>query len=484
MADPVTPPVSSPPPTASSPTASATPTAPTAAAAEPSGSKIGRFFSKYPTFVSSFVIGIAGLIATSIWNYRQSEIARNQALSQQHVAETTAENSWKITRADILSKNLSILASSGPDTASQRYGVLLSLTRAEIIDPELAVSYALELGRDNADDMLSVLASTKRKDYARLARAYSLSCEERFGITRALETCSERLTPRSAAIGRLFAEDVQLALAGGDQGPLQLLANEHAVQGDIQQYVGIYGTALIGMYEHREWDAIARFAASSPGAHVVSALVLATARTGEFVTDDEAKQLDKFHDEQAQWLSTYFMGKACDAECKGHLLEAMVSHYQESQGDFDAALRRLLASPRALSGVAISRLHARLLWCQIDDNDLVPLRDHVLVPAAELLLAGATTDPAIREALLSLLAVVPAPQPSETAAAAAWAALQAHIVKAGPRVDKLLKDRRLAATRQRAAPPRALRARNFCNAAEVPPDPADAPPDPAPPASR
>ena len=60
----------------------------------------------------------------------------------------------------------------------------------------------------------------------------------------------------------------------------------------------------------------------------------------------------------------------------------MVSHYGESQGDYDAAVRTLLESPRAQSGNAVSRLHARLLWCQVDDADYVPLRDNVLVPAA------------------------------------------------------------------------------------------------------
>jgi hypothetical protein len=440
------------------------------AVADEDTSRLGRFITRYHTFLSSFVIGAAGLIATSIWQYRQSETTRNQAVAQQQVAETAAENSWKITRADILSKNLSVLASSGADTVSQRYGVLLSLTRAEIIDPELAVSYALELGKDSADDMSSVLANTKHKDYARLARAYWLSCEERYGLTRTLEICNDKLAERSSAIGRLFADDVRIANAGGDPGPMTLLGNERAVQFDIQQYVGLYETALTEMYEHREWDAIGRFAAFSPGAHVVSALILAAARTGEFVTDDEAKQLDNFHDEQTKWLTGYFAGKQCDAECKGRLLDVMVTHYQESQGDFDAAVKALLTSPRAVSGSAISHLHARLLWCQLDSSDLFPLRDHAIVPAAEQLLATDKVDPTILEAVISLLAVVPTPFTSNAPATAAWTALQSHIDKAGPRVTKLLKDRRDAATRQRALPPPALRPRDFCDAAEEPSD--------------
>lgn len=430
-------------------------------------SKLGRFIMRYHTFLSSFVIGVAGLIATSIWQYRQSETTRNQAIAQQRVAETAAENSWKITRADILSKNLSILASTGPDTVGQRYGVLLSLTRAEIIDPELAVSYALELGKDSADDMTSVLASTRHKDYARLARAYTLSCEEKYGIERPLAVCEDKLAARSAAIGKLFAADIQLALKGGEPGPMALLEREREVQVEVQQYVGLYETALTEMYEHREWDAIGRFAAYSPGAHLVSALVLAAARTGEFVTADEAKQLDAFHDQQTAWLTAYFAGKTCDAECKGRLLEVMVSHYQEAQGDFDAAVHALLVSPRAASGVAVSRLHARLLWCQVDESDLAPLRERALVPAAEQVLA-AQTDGAIREAVISLLALVPAPSPADVSAAMAWTTLQGHIDKAGPKVAKLLKDRREAAARQRSSPPPALRALDFCSAPEAP----------------
>jgi len=449
------------------------PVAAKATADAEAASKVGTFILKYHTFVSSVLIGVAGLIATSIWQYRQSETTRNQAIAQQKVAETAADNSWKITRADILSKNLAILSSSGPDTASQRYGVLLSLTRSEIIDPELAVSYALELGKDNADDMLSVLANTKHKDYARLARAYALSCEERYGITRSLEVCSDRLAARSAALGKLFADDIRLALTAGEPGPMVLLGDERVVQAEIQQYVGLYKTVLTDMYEHREWDAILRFAAFSPGAHVVSALVLATARTGEFVTDDEAKQLDGFHDEQTKWLTGYFAGKQCDAECKGRLLEVMISHYVESQGDFDATLRALIASPRAASGVAISRLHARLLWCQIDESDLAPLRDHVLLPVADKLVGAPATDPVVRDALISLLAVVPPPLPAETEATATWTSFLARLDKAGPKVAKLLRDRRAAAARQRTAPPPALRARDFCAAPDTAPGPGE-----------
>ena len=118
---------------------------------DPDTSKLGRFIMKYHTFLSSFVIGAAGLVATSIWQYRQSEVAKKSAESQQKVAETQADNQWRIERAEILAKNLSVLSAQGPGSVEQRFGVLLSLARGNILDPELAVSYALELGKDNPD---------------------------------------------------------------------------------------------------------------------------------------------------------------------------------------------------------------------------------------------------------------------------------------------------------------------------------------------
>src|SRR5262245_44827395 len=112
-------------------------------------SRLGLFIQRYSGFLSSFVIGMAGLVATSIWQFRQGKIAERQAWSQEQIATEKAKNDWKIARAEILSKNLDVLGKRGGEFADQKYGVLLSLTRGEMIDPELAVSYALELGRDS-----------------------------------------------------------------------------------------------------------------------------------------------------------------------------------------------------------------------------------------------------------------------------------------------------------------------------------------------
>jgi hypothetical protein len=58
------------------------------------------------------------------------------------------------------------------------------------------------------------------------------------------------------------------------------------------------------------------------------------------------------------------------------------------------------------------------------------------------------------------------PPASGQPGAAAWAALQSHIDKAGPRVIKMLKDRREVANHERIAPPVALRNLDFCAAPE------------------
>jgi hypothetical protein len=439
------------------------------AAPDQDTSKIGRFIMKYHTFLSSFVIGAAGLVATSIWQYRQSEVAKKSAESQQKVAETQADNQWRIERAEILAKNLSVLSAQGPGSVEQRFGVLLSLARGNILDPELAVSYALELGKDNPDYMQSVLANTAGKDYHRLSRAYVLSCEERYGIARNVAVCSnDKLAARSDAIAQLISDETQAAEAQGQPGPLVMLKDEREVQQNISRFAGLFEPTLNDLYERRLWDEITKFQNYSVGAHVVASLVLAAARTGEFVTTDEAKKLDEFHDAHAQWMSKYIMGSTCDAECKGKILEVMVSHYEESQGDYDAAVKKLLASPHAQSGNAISRLHARLLWCQVDPTDYVPLRDHVLVPAANDLLKQPKPDPVITDDLVGLLALVQEPGPTETDALAKWKATMSLIDKPGARFGRIFRDRKATAQRERGAPPPAMKKLSFCGIAETP----------------
>src|SRR5439155_16385223 len=227
---------------------------------------------------------------------------------------------------------------------------------------------------------------------------------------------------RSDAIAQLIADETQAAASQGQPGPMVLLKDEKHVQQNVQRYTGLFEETLTQYYERRLWDEIAKFQNYSTGAHVVAALVLAAARTGEFVTADEAKQLDQFHDRQTQWLSKYVMSTVCDAECKGKILEVMVSHYDESQGDYDVTVRTLLESPRAMAGNAVSRLHARLLWCQVDASDLVPLRDHVLVPAVMDMVGKPKPDPATVDDLVGLLALAPEPAAADKDATDKWRA--------------------------------------------------------------
>ena len=165
------------------------------------GGAFARFIHTYSTFLSTFVIGVAGLVATSIWQYRQGEISRTQAEAQTEMAREKARSDWRIARAEILAKNLDVLSTQKPETADKRFGVLLSLTRGEMIDAELAVSYALELGKDSPLYMRTILSSTKDKNYHQLARAFAMTCLQRFGVTRPVQLCKDdALEERSQAI--------------------------------------------------------------------------------------------------------------------------------------------------------------------------------------------------------------------------------------------------------------------------------------------
>ena len=431
-------------------------------------SRLGRFLTKYATLLSSTVLGLAGLAATSIWQFRQSATAQQQAESQQRVAEMQAQNNWKIERADVLSKNIGTLAASGPNTVEQRYGVLLSLARGNLLDPELAVSYALELGKDNAEYMQSVLATVPERDYARLARAFSVSCQDRFGTSPAIEMCNDPLAKRSQAIAKLIEEDGDTALGGTGPGPLILLKEERPVQLHIQRMTALFAPMLTALYEDRKWDSINKVIAYSNGAHLVAALVLTAARTGEFVTEEEAKQLQVFDDTHAKWLASYLSGPTCDAECRSRSMSVMVAHFAAAQGSFDVAARQILTSPRAQSGMAVSFLHTRLLWCQVDPGDVAVLRDRVLVPATTAALANPATNSAVLDGLYSLVLLTPEPTADDVAGTQAWQAMIAAIAKGGDKLVKTFNDRRAIATKQRLTPPPALKKANFCAAATDP----------------
>lgn len=430
------------------------------AAAEGNGSRLGKFIQTYHSFLSSFVIGAAGLIATSIWQYRQAEVTARQANTQEEVAKVQAENNWKIEKANILAKNLQVLASEGSANLEQRYGVLLSLTRGKILDPELAVSYALDLGKDSPEYMRSVLNNTEGKDYWRLARAFEPTCEQRYGVTRPVEICKvDKLADRSAAIAEMIADEIQGTPASAKPAAMALLADEQQAQFHATRLAWLFTPALINMYTRRQWSEIARFEKSSPGAQLISALVLASARTGELVSAQEAAMLEKFHAEHRKWLTGYMFENSCDAECRAKLVDFMLTAYEESEGDYDLPMRTLIAQPRSKSGAALSRLHSRFLWCQVDGQDLEHLRDRVLVPAAIQMLQGNQPNTDTAEDLLGLLAVTKRPREGEPLAA--WKKAMGLIEK-NPTYVKVFESRQAAAVRERLEPPPSMKKSNFC----------------------
>jgi hypothetical protein len=437
----------------------------------PSPSRIGQFIQTYHSFMSSFVIGAAGLIATSIWQYRQSETSRHQAESQQKIAETQAENSWRIQRAEILSKNVHVLSAGGEGTVEQRYGVLLSLTRGNLLDPELAISYALELGKHNADYMRSVLATVADKSYGRLAGAFELTCEQRFGLARDVPACNaDTYIDRARAIAQLFADEIESAADKKKAGPMKLLDDEHDVQAAPSRYAWLFAPYLSSLYERRRWNEIAAFEAYSPGARLTAAIVLGPTQYGSLVATSEVSALDKFHDARAFWLVDYMLGPTCDGECKGRLMDVLITNHTEVAGRFDQGLRKLLERPRTEAGIALGRMHARLISCQVADDDVVGLRDQVLIPALEGELGKPTPDRAKVEELLSLIVLTPDPEaPAQGAAATAQ---RAHWQAAIERTRALMQDqfervfavRRAAAQASRTKPPSHLLAGMFCGA--------------------
>jgi hypothetical protein len=416
-------------------------------------SRLAKFIQEYHGALSTLFLGLAGLVATSIWQYRQSVTAAAQAKSEQAIARTKADNDWRIARAEILSKNLNVLSTTGPQSADQRFGVLLSLTRGAILDPELAVSYALELGKDNPSYMRAVLEATAEKNYSQLAQAFKMTCMQRFGVEKAADICKDdALAERSDAIAQVFQDELEAVTAASQPqgaGPLSILKDEREVQSFPGKMAWLLEPYLQDLYERRQWQEIDRFEKFSTGARLVAALVLATARTGELVSASESAELDRFHADRRKWLVGYLLGRGCDPDCRGKLVDVMLSSYGEAEGDYDEALKRLLRQPHAEAAPTFGHLHARLLWCQVDGDDLTSFRDRVLVPSL--------TD--------ALVAPVPEPAATDAKAQDAWKKMMAALPHAGDKAQRALATRKAASARERANPPPMVKKVNFCNAA-------------------
>jgi hypothetical protein len=254
---------------------------------------------------------------------------------------------------------------------------------------------------------------------------------------------------------------------GAPGGPLSLLRDEREVQDSPGRLAWIFEPYLQDLYERRQWREIQRFEEASTGARLVAALVLATARTGELLSPTEAAALERFHADRRKWLATYVFGRTCDAECRGKLLDVMLSSYGEAQGDYDEPFQRLLRQPRAEAGATLGHLHARLLWCQVDGDDLAELRDRVLVPAFVRALGDAKADGTMVEDLAGLVALVPEPTATDVKDQQSWKAMLALMSKAGDKVQRTFNVRRASAARERANPPPMIKKVNFCNAASA-----------------
>jgi hypothetical protein len=332
--------------------------------------------------------------------------------------------------------------------------------------------------------MRSVLSSTTDKNYWQLAQAFKLTCLQRFGVARAAEICKDdKLADRSDAIAQLFQDELEAANAVAEvqHGPMSVLRDERQVQEWPGKMAWLFEPYLQDLYERRLWKDIERFESASVGARLVGALVLATARTGELVSASEASRVEAFHTDHRKWLVSHLLGSTCDADCRGRLVDVMLSSYGEAQGDYDEPLKRLLLQPRGEAGPTLAHLHARLLWCQVDSDDLAEFRDRVLVPAVTQALSSApgknapVVDPSSVDDLVGLTALVP--EPTDPKAQVAWKALTtAMAAPAGggakgatgaERYQRVFATKRAAATRERQNPPPMIKKVSFCNVADA-----------------
>ncbi len=261
-----------------------------------------------------------------------------------------------------------------------------------------------------------------------------------------------------------------------ESGPLSLLHEEREVQAFPAKMSYLFAPFLQDLYERRLWQEIERFESFSTGARLVSSLDLATAHTGEMVSTTEAAQLDQFHAERRKWLVSYLMGGACQADCRGKLVDVMLSSYGQAQGDYDEPFRKLLLESRTEAAAAFAHLHARLLWCQVADDSLALFRDRVLVPALTEALANPKTDATLVEDLVGLVALVPEPAATDAAATAAWKKVLGMLPHTSEHLQRTFNSRRAASVHERANPPPMIRKVNFCGAAAMADAPAGAKP--------
>jgi hypothetical protein len=276
---------------------------------------------------------------------------------------------------------------------------------------------------------------------------------------------------RARAIAQLFADEVNSAPDLKRAGPMRLLNDEHVVQAAPSRFAWLFAPYLSTLYDRRQWNEINEFEAYSPGSRLTAAVVLSPTQYGALVATSEVAAVDKFHDARAFWLVDYMLGNTCDPECKGRLVDIMITNHTEVAGRYDQGLTKLLQRPRAEAGIALGRMHTRLLACQVADDDVLGLRDQVLIPALDEELKKPDADKLKVEELLSLIVLTPDPEPTAkdaapTAQRARWdATLERARALMQDQYTRVFDVRRDAAETARKHPPSHLRGAMFCGAA-------------------
>ncbi|MFM2417584.1 MAG: hypothetical protein RL385_2307, partial [Pseudomonadota bacterium] len=127
--------------------------------------------------------------------------------------------------------------------------------------------------------------------------------------------------------------------------------------------------------------------------------------------------------------------------------------------------------PRGEVAMALARLYSRLLQCQVDAPDGTALRDRVLVPALrDVVKQGKSSEPVMREELLSLVALSADPgfDDADAARRQAWQDAVTGAREAFPaEYERAFVRRRATVQSNRRNPPAKMKQSMFCTAAEV-----------------
>jgi len=165
----------------------------------------GDSFQNYSGFSPASSSDVAGLVATSIWQFARPRTLSASRPVSKHRAHQRPTNDWRIARAEILGKNLSVLRSRGRQTADQRFGVLLSAAPGEIHPrPELAVFLRAGIGPRQSDYMVCTGWDRPTKNYTQLEQAFGPDLHAAARGEKRAEVCKDdQLADRSEGIAQL-----------------------------------------------------------------------------------------------------------------------------------------------------------------------------------------------------------------------------------------------------------------------------------------